>query len=167
MSWGQRTTEHAITWLSNHGVKDAATRFSKESVRQTRLKAIKDTRAQVDAADHAKWEADKKQAEADKKPVPKEPSKPKQADKNEPYRKVLRGESTLIVYVDNAAEVQALENALANETVRGEELRLYAWVGADAVRSASRLADLGAVCIVRLGIVDWPGTMHKAGESNG
>jgi len=113
------------------------------------------------ARDKAAWAKAKKKAEADKKPVPKEPKEPKGKDSNEPYRKVLEGDAALLVYVDSSAEVHALVEALSDERVRGEKLRLYVQPSGESYRSAGLLADLGATCLIRAGIATLTGSTDR------
>ncbi len=101
--------------------------------------------------EHAKWKVAKAKAQAAKKPLPKEPKKPSVSADRESLRKVLRGEAALLAYVGSSAAVHALVEALADEAVRGPDLRLYAVCTGEAYRAAGALADLGAVCLVRGG----------------
>ena len=113
--------------------------------------------------EHAEWKKKKAAAVAAKKAEkehPKEPAKPKQSDGNDVYRRLLLGESALLCTVNDASEVPALESALGDERMRGEELRLYVRLGGDSYLAAARLADLGATCVVRAGRSTWTGTDH-------
>jgi imidazolonepropionase-like amidohydrolase len=103
----------------------------------------------------------KAKAEADKQPAPKEPDKPKPDAKTETYRKVLRGEIALLVTIDGAADARLLVAALADEHVRGRSLRLDVLCAGDAYRAAGELADLGATCFVRAGLVAWPNSTER------
>ena len=103
----------------------------------------------------------KAKAEADKAAVPKEPDKPKSEASRESLRKVLRGECALLVTVDGSADVNLVATALADERVRGRALRLAVLCGGESYRAASQLADLGALCLVRAGIVNLPNSTDR------
>jgi imidazolonepropionase-like amidohydrolase len=109
----------------------------------------------------AEFPAAKAKAEAEKKPAPKEPEKPKPETTRDAYRKALRGETTLLATVDGAADAHLLAVALADERVRGRSLRLAVLCGGDAYRAAGELADLGATCLVRAGVVVWPNSADR------
>jgi imidazolonepropionase-like amidohydrolase len=109
--------------------------------------------------DLAAWNVAKAKAVAEKKPAPKALAKPKISSSNKAYRQVLLGEMALLVYVDDSAEVRGLEQALSDERVRGEKLRLYVRPGGDANRAAPALADLGATCVVAAGYSTWTGSL--------
>ncbi len=112
-------------------------------------------------ADLAKWKTAKTKAEAAKKPVPKEPPKPKTSSKNESYRKVLSGDMLLLAYVNSSSEVHLLATGLADEKVRGVDLRLAVVASGEAYRASGVLADLGATCLVRAGVQDYAGTTER------
>jgi len=108
--------------------------------------------------DHAAWEIAKKKAEADKKKVPKEPKEPELSDARAAYHAVLRGDMALYCRVTSSADVTSLVEALADERVRGSDLRLYCVVSGGAIRNADQLLDLGATCVVQASLTSWPNT---------
>ncbi len=108
--------------------------------------------------DHAKWETDKKKAEAEKEKLPKEPKEPTLSESRAAYHAVLRGEMALYCRVSSSADVTSLAEALADERVRGDDLRLYCLVVGSAYRGADELLDLGATCVVSAAMTSWPGT---------
>ncbi len=108
--------------------------------------------------EHAAWEEAKKKAEAEKKKAPKEPKEPKLNESRAPYHKVLRGEMALLCLADSTSDVLSLTEALADDAVRGDELRLYVALSGDAFRAAPQLLDLDATCIVRTRTTSWPNT---------
>ena len=119
-----------------------------------------DAQAKYDK-DLAEWTAAKAKAEAEKQPVPKEPEKPKPDAAREAYRKVLRGDSALLVTCDGSADVHLVTTALADERVRGRALRLAVVCGGESYRAAGELADVGALCLVRAGVVNWPNSTDR------
>jgi hypothetical protein len=134
--------------------------------RSTVAKALATARGELEAQakfakDLADWEEQKTKAEAEKKPVPKKPDEPKPAPANEAWRKALEGEIALLAFLDDSAEVRALSDALADERVRGEKLRLFAFVWGDTYQEAAALADLDATCIVRAGTATWSGSTDE------
>ncbi len=119
-----------------------------------------DAQAAYDKA-FAEYTAAKTKAEAEKQTPPKEPEKPKPDATREAYRKVLRGESALLVTVDGSADAHLVATALTDERIRGRTLRLHVLCGGDSYRAAGELADLGAVCLVRAGVVNWPNSTDR------
>lgn len=119
-----------------------------------------DAQAAYDKA-FAEFSVAKAKAEAEKQPVPKEPDKPKPEPAREAYRRVLRGETALLVTVDGSADVTAIATALADERVRGRSMRLLVLCGGESYRAAGELADLGAVCLVRAGLANWPNSTDR------
>jgi imidazolonepropionase-like amidohydrolase len=127
---------------------------------------LADARKEVDAQTawdkaFAEFTAAKAKAEAEKQPAPKEPEKPKLEPSREAYRKVLRGETALLLTVDGSGDAHLAATALADERVRGRALRLYVLCGGDSYRAAGELADLGATCLVRAGIALWPNSTDR------
>jgi len=108
--------------------------------------------------DHAKWETDKKKAEAEKKKAPKEPKEPTLSESRAAYHAVLRGDMALYCRVTSSADVTSLVESLADERVRGDDMRLYCVVSGSAFRGAQQLLDLGATCVVSASLSSWPGT---------
>lgn len=132
----------------------------------TVAKALATARGELDAQakyakDLADWEEQKAKAEAEKKPVPKKPDEPKPSPANEAWRKALLGDIALLAFLNDSAEVHALIDALSDERVRGQKLRLYTFVAGDTYQDAAGLADLGATCIVRAGIATWAGSTDE------
>jgi imidazolonepropionase-like amidohydrolase len=128
--------------------------------------ALADARRDLDAQDAyekslAEYKAAKAKAEAEKQPAPREPDKPKTDPAREPYRKVLRGETALLVTVDGSGDAHLAATAFADEHVRGRALRLFVLCGGESYRAAGELADLGAACLVRAGIVAWPNSTDR------
>jgi imidazolonepropionase-like amidohydrolase len=119
-----------------------------------------DAQALYDKA-FADYTAAKAKAEAEKQPVPKEPDKPKPEPARESYRKVLRGETALLVAVDGSGDAHLVATALADEHVRGRAMHLYVLCGGESYRAAGELADLGATCLVRAGVVLWPNSTER------
>jgi len=108
--------------------------------------------------EHVEWEAAKKKAEAEKKAAPAEPKEPKLDENRAAYHAVLRGESALLCLVGSSSDVVSLTEALADESVRGADLRLYCVLSGDSFRAAPQLLDLGATCVVRASLTSWPNT---------
>ena len=108
--------------------------------------------------EHAEWETKKKEAEAAKTKPPAEPKEPTLNASRDAYHKVLRGEMAMLCMLGNAADVVSLSEALADEGVRGAELRLVCVLSGDAFRAAPQLLDLGATCVVRAANTAWPNT---------
>jgi len=109
----------------------------------------------------AEFTVAKTKAEAEKLPAPKEPEKPKLEPAREAYRKVLRGETALCVTIDGSGDAHLVATALADEHVRGRALRLFVLCGGESYRAAGELADLGATCLVRAGVVQWPNSTDR------
>ena len=93
-----------------------------------------------------------------KKKPPAEPKEPKLNESRSAYHKVLRGEMALLCLVGSSSDVVSLSEALADETVRGADLRLYCVLSGDSFRAAPQLLDLDATCVVRAGMMSWPNT---------
>ena len=110
--------------------------------------------------EHTEWQEKKKQAEAEKKKVPDEPKEPKLNESRAPYHAVLKGESALLCLVGSSSDVVSLSEALADESVRGDRLRLYCVLSGDAFRAAPQLLDIDATCVVRATLTSWPNTMQ-------
>jgi hypothetical protein len=108
--------------------------------------------------EHAEWQEKKKAAEAAKKKPPAEPKEPKLNESRSAYHKVLRGEMALLCLVGSSSDVVSLSEALADEAVRGNDLRLVCMLTGDSFRAASQLLDLDATCVVRAGLTSWPNT---------
>jgi len=109
----------------------------------------------------AEFNVAKAKAEAEKQPAPKAPDPPKPDAKSEACRKALRGEIALLVTIDGASDARLLASSLADERVRGRATKLYVLCGGDAYRAAGELADLGATCLVRAGLVAWPNSTER------
>ena len=124
--------------------------------------ARKDMDAQV-AYDKAlaDFPAAKAKAETEKQPVPKEPEKPKIEPARDAYRKVLRGEMALLMTVESSAEAHLAATALADERVRGRAMRIFVLANGESYRAAGELADLGATCLVRAGLANWPNSTDR------
>jgi imidazolonepropionase-like amidohydrolase len=108
--------------------------------------------------EHAKWELEKKKAEAAKGKVPKEPKEPTLSDSRAPYHAVLRGEMALFCRAGSSADVTSLAEALADDRVLGDDLRLYVATSGSAFVGAGDLLDLGATCVVTASLSSYPGT---------
>lgn len=108
--------------------------------------------------DHADWERAKAEAEKAKKKPPTEPKKPSPSKALESLRNVLEGKTALLAIVSSSADVRTLAEALSDERVRGDRMRLYTLVSGSAPRAVDVLLDLGATCVVRTSVETWPGS---------
>lgn len=108
--------------------------------------------------DHATWKEANAKAVAEKKKPPAEPKEPKLSDTLKPLRRVLSGEAAMVAFAGSSADLRALADALADDAVRGDRMRLYVVASGTVTRVPELLLDLGATCVVRTSVETWSGS---------